>query len=301
MREASAFVPGHISGFFQICDEPAEPKRKGSRGAGPNLSLGVLTKIMVKPSDRTKVEISINGQRADARTSLAAAQQLMQMVPEPHAIIIDHTCQVPMGAGYGTSGAGALGVVLALNKALELGMTREQVVTLAHVAEVTCGTGYGDVMPQTLGGLVISKEPGAPTYGSWAHIPVPKNVKVVCGTFGPLPTEEILTPELCAKSRELGGQAISKLLNEPTLQNFMRVSNEFAEELGLLDDEVRTLIEGAIKAGAIGSSMVMLGKAAFAFVDEARLGHVKNAFLELLEPAAVMSADLDIVGARLMG
>jgi pantoate kinase len=129
---------------------------------------------------------------------------------------------------------------------------------------------------------------------------VPKNIRVVCGTLGPLPTEEILTPELCTKSRELGGEAMTKLLNNPTLQSFMRVSNEFAEGLGLLDDEIRALIKSAVKAGAIGASMVMLGRAAFAFVENAKVKRVQNAFLELLEPHAVIIADLDLEGARLI-
>jgi pantoate kinase len=255
---------------------------------------------MVQPSEQTRIKISIDGRTADARTSSTAIRQLMEKISKRYVIVVNHTCEVPIGAGYGTSGAGALGALLALNETLRLGMNRKQIVTLAHVAEVKCGTGYGDVMPQTLGGLVISREPGAPAYGSWTRISVPKNIRVVCGTLGPLPTEEILTPGLRAKSRKLGGEAMTKLLNNPTLQNFMRVSNEFAEKLGLLDNEIQTLIKSAVKAGAIGASMVMLGKAVFAFVENTKVERVQNAFLELLEPHAVIAANLDLEGARLV-
>jgi pantoate kinase len=93
---------------------------------------------------------------------------------------------------------------------------------------------------------------------------------------------------------------MTKLLNNPTLQNFMRVSNEFAEKLGLLDNEIQTLIKSAVKAGAIGASMVMLGKAVFAFVENTKVERVQNAFLELLEPHAVIAANLDLEGARLV-
>ncbi|MFQ6130174.1 MAG: pantothenate kinase [Candidatus Hadarchaeaceae archaeon] len=303
MRKASAFVPAHISGFFQVCDESPEPEQKGSRNCGPCIDAGVLTKVKVESAARTSVSIYINNKRAPgAKTTLAAVENLLSLAHGPLRVKVAHSCQVPIGAGYGASGAGALGATLALSEALGLRLPRERIVATAHVAEVTCRTGLGDVGAQALGGLVIGLEPGAPPHGRWERIRFPKNVKVVCGTFAGLPTTKLLREEgFRERSKQLGGLALKKLLEKPTPQNFMRVSSEFAEAFGLLDDELRELLEAVSKAGASGVSQVMLGRAAFALVKEEKLERVRRAFLEFLEPSAIIVANVDRMGARLIG
>jgi len=303
MRKASAFVPAHISGFFQVCDESPEPERKGSRNCGPCIDVGVLTKVGVEPAARTSISVYINNVRApEAKTTLTAVENLLSLVREPLEVKVKHSCQVPIGAGYGASGAGAFGATLALSEAFDLQLPRERIAAIAHVAEVTCRTGLGDVGAQALGGLVIGLEPGAPPYGRWEQIHLPKNVKVVCGTFGGLSTEKLLRKEgFRERSKRFGGLALKKLLEKPTPQNFMQVSREFAEALGLLDDELRSSIEAVSKTGAIGVSQVMLGRAAFALVKEEKLEQVRRAFLEFLEPGAVIVANVDRIGARLSG
>ena len=301
MRKASAFVPAHISGFFQVC-EASDPERMGSRNCGPCLDIGVLTEVKVEPATRTSVNVLINNKRTPAaKTTLAAIEKLLGMVREPLEVKVAHSCQVPVGAGYGASGAGTFGATLALSKALVLRLPRERLVAIAHVAEVTCRTGLGDVGAQALGGLIIGLEPGAPPHGRWKQIRLPKDVKVVCGTFTGLPTAKLLREEeFRERSKRLGGIAMKKLLEKPTLQNFMTVSYEFAKGLELLDDELRALIEVVSKAGAIGVSQVMLGKAAFALVKEKKLEQVTRTFLEFLEPKAVIVAGMNRTGARLL-
>jgi pantoate kinase len=301
MKKATAFVPGHISGFFQVC-EASDPERNGSRNCGPCVDAGVLTSVEVQPGERASIEIFINGKKApEARTSLSAAEQVLRGTPELSKVIIKHDSRIPIGAGYGASGAGALGVALALPKALDIAMSRSQATKIAHVAEIECNTGLGDVGAQLMGGLVVGVEPGAPPYGKWQRIEVPADVKMVCGTLGQISTKDFLkNKEMRGKSERLGGLALKKLLNVQSLQNFMEVSREFAEELGLLDDELRVLIKAATSAGALGASQVMLGRAVFAPVEKEKLEAVKKAFLELLEPDSVIVASVDNLGARLV-
>ena len=165
MRKASAFVPAHISGFFQVC-EASDPERMGSRNCGPCLDIGVHTEVKIEPANRTSVNVFINNKRTPAaKTTLAVIEKLLAIVREPLEVKVAHSCQVPIGAGYGASGAGALGAALALSKALGLRLSRKRLATVAHVAEVNCRTGLGDVGAQALGGLVIGLEPGAPPHG----------------------------------------------------------------------------------------------------------------------------------------
>ena len=71
---------------------------------------------------------------------------------ENFEIIVEHHVEVPLGAGFGTSGAAALSLALALNEALSLGLSKIEAAQLAHVAEVECKTGLGTVIAETFGG-----------------------------------------------------------------------------------------------------------------------------------------------------
>jgi pantoate kinase len=301
MKRASAFVPGHISGFFQVC-EASDLERKGSRNCGPCIDIGVTTRVEVRPSDRTKVKIFINDKQApEAQTSFVAAEQILHDAPEPSDVIVKHYSQVPIGAGYGASGAGAFGVALALPKALGVTISKTEAARVAHIAEVTCGTGLGDVGAQMTGGLVIGTEPGAPPHGGWHRISVQNDIGIVCGTLGPLLTKELLRDKkILERSKKYGGIALKKLLSSPEIKNFVDVSSEFAESMGLLDDDMRALMEAATSAGAMGASMVMLGKAVFAPVEKENVAAVKKAFLKRLYSSSVLVAGIDKVGAKLI-
>lgn len=301
MKKAAAFVPGHISGFFQICDEAGELNRKGSRNCGPCINTGVSTEVAVDTNKRLKVEVFINGQRApEAHTTLAVVQQILPLVSEPSRVVIRHSSQVPIGAGYGASGAGALGAALALSEAFNLRLTRSEIIEIAHVAEVSCRTGLGDVGAQAIGGLVIGLEPGAPPHGKWQQIPLESDVKIVCATLAPLSTRELLDdPKLRDRSRKFGSIAMKNLLKKPTIQNFMKVSHDFSEGLEILDDQLRELIDAANFAGAIGASMAMLGRAVFALVKVPDIEEVEKAFSELVDKGAVLTTDFETTGARL--
>jgi pantoate kinase len=301
MRKAAAFVPAHISGFFQPC-EAKTPERAGSRNCGSCLKLGVLTEVGVKPADRLGVKISINGRRTqEAKTTLAVVDQLLRIAQGSFEVEVNHSCQVPVGAGYGASGAGALGAVLALSRALGLRVPREKLAKMAHVAEVTCRTGLGDVGAQVLGGLVIGLQPGAPPYGRWKRIPVPRDLKVVCATVGPLSTREFLSDtKFRRRAGELGGHAIEKVMKQPTPEEFMLASREFADGLGLLDEELKALIQKAEEVGVIGVSQVMLGRAVFALTRGLKAERIKDAFLSVLSPGQVMVSELNLSGAKFL-
>jgi len=262
----------------------------------------VLTDVRVKPADRSGVKISINGRRApEAKTTLAAVNQLLRIAQGLFEVEVNHSCQVPVGAGYGASGAGALGTVLALSKALGLRMPHEKLATMAHVAEVTCRTGLGDVGAQVLGGLVIGLKPGGPPYGRWKRISVPRDLKVVCATVGPLSTKELLSNAgFRRRASELGGRAIEKVTKQPTPDGFMLASREFADGLGLLDKELKALIQKAEAVGAIGASQVMLGRAVFALARGLKAERIKDAFLSLLSPEQVMVSEVNFRGAKFL-
>ncbi len=257
---AQAFSPAHISGIFVI-GLKKEPWLSGSMGCGICLEEGAETKVCA--AEETAVKI--NGIAADALTTLTAIKLLTS-----RPVLVETALRVPVGAGFGASGAGALSAVLALNEAFCLNMSFLELARAAHIAEVENRTGLGDVTGQTFGGIVIRKKAGAPFTGTIDKIPC-KNVSISWISFGGISTKSVLSDELKKKAINKAGKfRLKELLKKPTLENFFRQSCGFAEEIGLLGTEVKDAIEAVEAAGGL-ASQAMLGDTVFAINDKEAL------------------------------
>jgi pantoate kinase len=130
---------------------------------------------------------------------------------------------------------------------------------------------------------------------------VPRDLKVVCANVGPLSTKEFLSdPKFIRLADKLGERAIEKVMEQPTPEAFMCASREFADELGLLDDELRGLIRAAESAGAMGASQVMIGKAVFALARGSKAKRVSEVLSDILSSEQVMVARVSQRGAKLL-
>lgn len=244
-----AFVPGHITGFFSI-HEDDDPERAGSRGAGLTLSEGVT--VTVEPAAETSIDL--NGEFA----AVESGRRVLDDLDLTARISAETT--LPLGAGFGISGALALGTAFAANDVFGGGRSENELVTIAHRAEVEAGTGLGDVVAQARGGIPIRLEPGAPAHNRLDGVPTRANIEYL--SLGELSTAEVLSGSTTRLS-EAGVEALVALVNEPTMETFMEQSNEFAERAELLTDEVRDVIEDVHDEGG-RASMAMLGKTVFA-------------------------------------
>lgn len=270
-----AFVPGHVSGFFQPVISPS-PYRTGSRNFGPCLSLGVWT--CAENGDG----IYLNDREAEIEPTGWVLRRLGVRVR------IRHYCQVPLGSGFGASGAFALGTALATARLLGLKARKRELVRIAHEAEVTCRTGLGDVGPQSLGGVVVTTRAGAPPYGKWRRLRTGK-VRILCANLGPIRTKDLLRDEeFLRKARALGGRALRKVLARPTLGRAMEASLEFSKSLGLLDRELEGLIRVCRREGVL-ASQIMLGRGIFCFVPQKKMPRVKRGLVEVLGREKVLS------------
>lgn len=297
-RELRAFVPAHLSGFFEVCPSP-RPERMGSRNGGPCLEVGVLTKVRLE--EGTGVEIFIDGKKVEAKTSSYVARSFLERAKQGFHLRIEHHLQVPMGAGYGASGAGALGTALALSKGFGIRAWKREAVRMAHVAEIRNLTGLGDVGAQAKGGLVIGVRPGAPPYGSWRRIAVPRGMWVVSCTLGGISTKEILSdPAMKDRARSLGKEAVEKVLAHPSVKTFLEASLEFAEGLGLMDGELREMVELFRKLGAIGASQTMLGRGVFGFFPEENLERRVEELSASLGKGTLIKSRISRRGAHLL-
>jgi pantoate kinase len=248
-RGVTAFVPGHITAFFSA-HRTDDRDTTGSRGAGVTLSNGV--EVTVDPtSDR---RVTLDGRRVD----VAPVDGVLDELGVEAAV--EATTTLPIGAGFGVSGAFALGTALAANAAAACTHTENELVSVAHRAEVAAGTGLGDVVAQARGGVPVRLEPGAPGHGALDGIPARSRVEYV--TFGDLSTETVLSGDTTRLSRA-GERALGGLLDEPTLPRLMAESRRFAADAGLLTERVADAVAAVSEVGG-EASMAMLGETVFA-------------------------------------
>jgi len=309
LKRARAFCPAGVSSFFEICDRSpdgkliADPERIGARGGGFALNKGVSTEVIVAEAEEKRVQVFINGIFCpEAETTKSVVEMLTAKVSANYDIKVNHSVEVPIGAGFGSSAAGALGAALALSKVLGLHLTYNQLGRVAHVAEVKCRTGLGTVGPLLFGGCGLTLEPGAPGLARLDRIPVSSDHRVIAGTFRPYPTKEMLSSQ---EKREIinewGRKTLQKILAEPSLENFMGACKQFAVGTGFATERVQKLMELSEKAGAIGAAQNMLGEAVHALVTVDKMGSVHEAFKKVLPAEKIIVANVDLQGARMIG
>lgn len=306
---SKAFSPGGISSFFEICDRTADGKpianleQVGARGGGFGIEKGVSTEVSVAAAKKNSVKVFINGKSwPEAETTKTVVQMLLKKTNKKYAVVVRHNVEIPIGAGFGSSAAGALTTALAFSKALGLNLTYNQLGRVAHVAEVKCKTGLGTVGPLMLGGCVLTIEPGAPGIAIIDRIPISTNYVIVAGVLGPIPTKEVLSsPEKRLVVNKWGEKTLEEILSEPSLENFLNRCREFAEKTGFMTGRVRTLIRLAEKAGAVGAAQNMVGEAAHALTTLENAENVVQAFKQVLPEDKILTARVDIQGARLLG
>jgi pantoate kinase len=265
--ECSIFVPSHITGFFQIQDHE-NPLKKGSRGAGVVMDKGVITRIKTSKNDH-KINIKINGKIDSFNDSIT--RKTIELLQKKaflkygfaKGFKIEHEIQVPIGCGFGTSAACALGTSLGLSRIFNLPLTYNQAAGVAHQAEVELGTGLGDLIAETSGGIVIRLKEGSPEFGKLDQI-ITEPLFVIAKTIGEIDTSSIIqNPKHQNTINQTGQGMLNQLLKEPTPQKFMSLSYEFAEKTSLMNENLKELVD-ILNDETIGASMAMLGNTAFA-------------------------------------
>lgn len=267
----SVFVPGHITGFFNI-ENHADSLKNGSCGAGFLLSKGVTTTI--KDSGNDETSIKING-KIDLRNE-TIVREVLSIMDIYDAVDIAQEITLPIGAGYGTSAAAAIGTAMGVNRFLDLDLSPERCGQIAHLAEVNLGSGLGDVIAELGRGIVLRTRPGAPGIGKITSFDE-HDLYVGCRTFGEISTSSVIGDAGYRKViSQWGLVAMDNFLDSPTVRCFLRQSHDFSRNTGLMSSDVSELVERLNgEDGILGSSMAMLGNTAFAFA------HSRDAFESL--------------------
>ncbi len=282
-----AFCPGHVTGFFEIF-RAEDPLSTGSRGAGICISLGATSEVRVERSDEATVEVAINGTKAYAPVTRRSVEMLLGS--EPFAVEVDTSLDLPEGQGFGMSAAGSLSTSVALCDIF--GYDRQKAFEAAHIAEVECGGGLGDVSALHRGGVTVREKAGLPPIGHVTRIEErPDVVLVVVGP--PLRTADVLADDdtLFAINRR-GDKMVEQLLAEPSVDMLMRLSRRFAADTRLATEEVLSAIEAIGPNGT--ASMSMLGNSIFA------IGVSGRSLDSLTALGDVFACSTDVDGPRLV-
>jgi pantoate kinase len=172
------------------------------------------------------------------------------------------------------SGAGALSATIALAKLLKI--PKQQAIKASHCAEVRLGTGLGDVIASSFGGIEIRREAGLPPWGVIEHIPGDYEV-VLCVIGKKMNTKKILSDSSIVKEiRDYGRYCTSKILEKPSVENLFYLSRMFTIKTGLADSKVLEALDEANNYGM--ASMCMLGNSVFAIGDTKSLSEVLSSY-----------------------
>ena len=257
MEKAKAFAPGNLSCVFKIIPHP-KPTEMHSLGMGFTITEGVVVTVS---QDSSQTTVQFNGSEIRFPTVVSVVQKLTS---QPMRIEIDSP--LPLGCGFGLSGAASLATTYALNAILELGKSEEELAMTAHVAEVENRTGLGDVCAQYHGGCLVKLKRGYPLAAE--RLPIPAQ-PIYYRYFSSIQTKTILESaerrERINSAADETLQALEKLAKAESVDfnACIRLSKQFSLNSGLLEDtRVQETIREIEAAGGV-ASMIMLGNAVF--------------------------------------
>ncbi len=270
--ESRAYAPGHITGFVEFPIRIGDPLILGSRGAGVCIDHGILTHIILEPSNKNHVNIYINNKlEDDAEVSKYVISYYLMNTSKKFNIEVRHYSSIPIGYGLGSSGAAALSLSLALNNLLNL-FDNLKAAQVAHIADLECKCGMGTVIAEYYGGLELRLKAGAPGIGYVKQLQFNDNYKVVILPLNPISTKEFLTNKI-SLINGIGGKMLKELEENPTIDEFLRLSFLFARSIKFGDKRSYDIIE-ELRANGYYSSLAMFGESIFTIVKNDEINDV---------------------------
>lgn len=267
MISAKAFAPANVSCIFRIYWHK-NPRWMGSYGLGFTLNEGVIVKV----SKAKRNEVFFNSKSINFPT---VKNVINKLAKEKLSVYIK--TKLPLGCGFGLSGASALAAAYAVNELLKLKKSSRELAVIAHTAEVENKTGLGDVVNQFYGGFCLKLRPSS--HFAVKKLPI-SNLNVYCRYFSKISTKSIINNQ---KLKNKINNAASILLNKvkDLLKNdkntkfgdIIKISKEFAISGNLLKDKKTKQMIKKIEEKNGNASMIMLGNAVFS--DKPFKGSIK--------------------------
>ncbi len=227
------FVPYHISGVWKpiVSRDPVE---SGSLGIGIVLSSGVT--ISTEPIDGG-CELELDPTTRTVLKLMGVSEGAL-----PKLWIKEDR---PLGYGYGASASRALALSLLIEVLMGKGSFC-RAGEVAHVAEVICGSGLGDVIAEALGmGIAVRLRHGPPCKGIVDSF-IPKRIYTVIT----VPLGRMTTSEMHAvygdRIARFSQRFIEMFLESPSIHRFVEVSHLFSKEVGFLTKDLEERVSKAL-------------------------------------------------------
>ena len=306
-RTALAFAPAVISNFFAIhteslSSEPPDFSRAGATGGGFTLSKGVYTNAWLVKSSSRAISVAVNGNaNYPADTTKKAVELLLDAAGGPPQLVeLVQTVEVPIKAGFGSSSASALSAVMAVASALELPFSKEKVASFAHQAEIERHTGLGTVSSTyNHSGAAVITRAGGPGFAKVVRVAVPPGLRVVTA-FPSLKKGHMLSSTRIRNKVNRLGEIALEQASDLKLESLLAAGHDFAKNLGLMTQAVKTLVAVSLEEGAIGASQNMLGNAMHAVVRDEDVEKVSAALHSTSRAAKVDSFRIGGRTARIL-
>ena len=257
ISEAKAFAPANISCIFKIYSH-GNPRWMGSYGIGFTLNEGVVAKVSIAKKNM----VVFNNKSVKFPTVTSLIERLTGKKIKVHI-----RSNLPLGCGFGLSGASALAAAYSINKLLKLKKSKKELAIISHIAEVENKTGLGDVVNQFYGGFCMKIKPSSRF--SVRKLPI-NNIDVYCRCFGKISTKSIIAnPKLKDDINSAATVSLNKVKNliksKKRIQfgEIISISKEFAANSGLLKDKKTKKAIAKIEKKNGNASMIMLGNAVF--------------------------------------
>lgn len=222
---------------------PSDPENPaGARGVSVATADGV--RATVEPADETRIRLD------GEPTAFEPVEGVLERLDVPASVTLE--AAVPVGAGFGASGAATLATALAADAAVGLDHERDALIEASAAAEIAAGTGLGDVYVQAGGG--VAYDTGA---GRARRYP---DAEIGYVSHGGIETAAVLDdPETMDRIRRAANEAFESFDPDAPLAETVRLAREFAADSGLVTDRVRATIEEIEAAGGVGT-MAMVGE-----------------------------------------
>lgn len=254
---AEAFAPGNISLLFKVMPDP-DPAKMGSLGSGFTVNEGTTVTVSVRRAPQTTV--TFNGKPIELPTM---DEVVNAMTKERLTITI--SSPLPLGSGFGISGASALSAAHAINALLHLHKEPLELAKIAHRAEVVHKTGLGDVGNQWKGGCCVKFVTSS--LFQMKRLPF-AGMTVYARSWGKIPTPSILANTKLLRAIDLvADNVLSQLqhsMREPgfSFAELLDIANNFTKKSGLISLAPHTQeVIRTIKKSGHHAAMIILGDA----------------------------------------
>ena len=223
----------------------------GSVGIGCTVNKNVSSRV--KKCQKSK--ILFNGKSISFPTVSYAIGKLVKQPVE-----VDIKSPLPLGCGFGISGAATLATIFAVNRLMGLKRTKLHLAQIAHQAEIVNKTGLGTITTQVTGGFLIKESAGFPV--KVQRLPF-AGEDIFATIIGPIPKPLILSEKkLILRINKSADKALSVIKRDkhPTLAKIIDLSYEFALDSGLLTNTLLKSLIDEIRKSSGHATMAMLGQ-----------------------------------------